>query len=138
LAAPFAPETRQTQHTRALRLVQPFNGEASCLPTQILLWVAGMMETGDIISELRAALPGLREQWPIRSLALFGSRMRDDATPDSDLDVLVEFARPVALSSFLALEERLATITGLRIDLVSVAALKPYIGERVRAEAVTL
>lgn len=97
-----------------------------------------MTEPGDIIATLRAALPGLRAQWPIRSLALFGSRVRDDATPDSDLDVLVEFARPVPLSAFLALEDRLTTITGLRIDLVSTAALKPYIGDRVRAEAVTL
>ena len=97
-----------------------------------------MTETNEIIARLRAALPGLKEQWPIRSLALFGSRVRDDATPDSDLDVLVEFTRPVALSSFLALEERLATITGLRVDLVSTAALKPYIGERVRAEAIAL
>ena len=55
-----------------------------------------------------------------------------------DLDVLVEFAEPIALSSFLALEERLATITGLKIDLVSAAALKPYIGERIRAEAIAL
>ena len=97
-----------------------------------------MPETGEIIATLRAALPGLRAQWPIRSLALFGSRVRDDATPDSDLDILVEFARTVTLSSFLALEDRLTTITGLRIDLVSLAALKPHIGERVRAEAVTL
>lgn len=97
-----------------------------------------MIETDDIIVKLRVALPGLREQWPIRSLALFGSRVRDDATPDSDLDVLVEFTRPVALSSFLALEERLAAITGLRIDLVTAASLKPYIGERVRAEAIAL
>ena len=44
--------------------------------------------------------------------------------PASDLDVLVEFARPVALSSFLALETTLAAITGLRVDLVSAAALK--------------
>ena len=97
-----------------------------------------MTEAGDLVEKLRAALPGLREQWPIRSLALFGSRMRDDATPDSDLDVLVEFERPIPLSSFLALEERLATSSGLRVDLVSAAALKPYIGERVRAEAVAL
>jgi predicted nucleotidyltransferase len=97
-----------------------------------------MTEAGDIIALLRAAIPGLREQWPIHSLALFGSRVRDDATPNSDLDVLVEFARPVSLSSFLALEARLATITGLRVDLVSAAALKPYIGERVRAAAVAL
>jgi uncharacterized protein len=97
-----------------------------------------MTETSDIIAILRTELPDLRKQWPIRSLALFGSRVRDDATPDSDLDVLVEFTRPVALSSFLALEDRLAAITGLRVDLVSAAALKPYIGERVRAEAVAL
>jgi predicted nucleotidyltransferase len=67
----------------------------------------------------------LGEQWPIRSLALFG--VRDDATSNSDFDVLVEFAPPVALS-----------ITGLRVDLVSAAALKPYIGERVRTEAIAL
>jgi predicted nucleotidyltransferase len=41
------------------------------------------------------------------------------------LRCLVELAQPVALSSTLALEERLATITGLQADLVSAAALKP-------------
>lgn len=97
-----------------------------------------MAEMDDIIVRLRAELPGLRKQWPIRSLALFGSRVRDDATPNSDLDVLVEFNKPVALSSFLGLEERLASLTGLRVDLVSAAALRPYIGERVRSEAVAL
>jgi len=100
--------------------------------------VIAMLDTADIIAVLRAALPSLREQWPIRSLALFGSRVRDDAVADSDLDVLVELAAPVTLSAFLALEVRLATITGLRIDLVSAASLKPFIGERVRAEAVAL
>ena len=97
-----------------------------------------MNDIGDIIASLRSAMPALRRQWPIGSLALFGSRVRDDATPVSDLDVLVEFTRPVPLSSFLALEERLAAITGLRVDLVSEAALKPYMGKHIRAEAVTV
>ncbi len=92
----------------------------------------------DLIAKLRAALPALREEWPIRSLALFGSRVREDARPDSDLDVLVEFARPIPLSSFLALEDRLSELTGLKVDLVSAPALKRSIGERVRAEAVPL
>jgi uncharacterized protein len=96
-----------------------------------------MAQADDVMLTLRAALPDLRAHWPIRSLALFGSRTRD-ATAKSDLDVLVEFARPMPLSAFLALEARLASITGLRVDLVSAAALKPWIGERVRAEAVTL
>ena len=47
-------------------------------------------------------------------------------------------AHSFAPFTFLALEQRLAAITGQRIDLISAAALKPYIGERVRAEAIQL
>jgi uncharacterized protein len=92
----------------------------------------------DNIATLHDALPSLRAEWPIGSLAVFGSRVRGDAGQDSDLDVLVEFSRPIPLSSFLALEERLALLTGLRVDLVSGAALKPIIGARIRTEAVVL
>ena len=97
-----------------------------------------MTGTDDGIAVLRAALPGLRAEWPVRSLALFGSRVRGDAGAASDLDVLVEFERPVTLSALLALEARLGALTGLRVDLVSAAALKPHIGARVRAEALAL
>ena len=97
-----------------------------------------MTDPSDTSAILRATLPQLRQEWPIRSLALFGSRARQDATEASDLDILVEFSRPIPLSSFLALEEKLAAITGLRVDLVSAASLKPYIGARVRTEAIVL
>jgi len=97
-----------------------------------------MSDADDILRTLRTALPELRRRWPIHSLALFGSVARGDASPASDLDVLVEFERPVTLSAFLALEDELAGLTGRRIDLVSTRALKPHIGRRVRAEAVTV
>ncbi len=97
-----------------------------------------MPSAEDKIRTLREALPALRAEWPIASLALFGSRMRDDARPGSDLDVLVEFNGPISLFGFLDQEERLSAITGLRVDLVPADALKPFIGKRVRAEAVPL
>jgi len=97
-----------------------------------------MPNADDILTTLRTALPELRRRWPIHSLALFGSVARGDAGPASELDVLVEFERPVTLSAFLALEDELAGLTGRQIDLVSAAALKPHIGRRVRAEAVTV
>ena len=50
-----------------------------------------MSKIDDPVARLRAALPALRQAWPIGSLAVFGSRSRDDARADSDLDVLVEF-----------------------------------------------
>jgi uncharacterized protein len=96
-----------------------------------------MDDIGDIIASLRSAMPELQRQWLIRSLAMFGSRVRDDPPPASGLDVLVEFPRPVPLSSFLAREEGLA-ITGLRVDVVSVAAPKPYMGKRIRAGAIPM
>ena len=97
-----------------------------------------MSEKDAIAIRLRAALPNLRQRWPIRSLALFGSVVRGEARAGSDLDVLVEFERPIDLFSFLDLEEELARLTGRRIDLVTRAALKPHIGQRILAEAVPL
>src|SRR5579872_7400708 len=96
----------------------------------------GMMSEKDaIVARLRAALPDLRRRWPIRSLALFGSVVRDEARAESDLDVLVEFDRAIDMFAFLALEEELA---GRRVDLVSRAALKPHMGRRILAEALPL
>lgn len=97
-----------------------------------------MKERERIIAALRAALPNLKRRWPIRSLSLFGSILRGDASAKSDLDLLVEFERPITLSSFLALEQELGALTGRRVDLVSRAALKPYIGRHVLEEAVRL
>ena len=97
-----------------------------------------MTQREHILADLRDALPGLKRRWPIRSLALFGSIVRGDAGPDSDLDILVEFERPVGLRTFLELELELATLARRGVDLVSRAALKPFIGETIIREAVLL
>ena len=97
-----------------------------------------MSERDRILGVLRAALRDLRQRWPIRSLALFGSIVRGDAGAGSDLDVLVEFERPIGLSAFIGLEEALAALAGRPVDLVSTAALKPHIGHRILGEAVRL
>jgi predicted nucleotidyltransferase len=97
-----------------------------------------MTEKDKILAVLRAALPDLKRQWPIRSLAVFGSVARGEASGASDLDVLAEFTRPLGLSEFLALEEALSELAKRRVDLVTRAALKPYIGRRVFDEAVGL
>jgi predicted nucleotidyltransferase len=95
-----------------------------------------MSEKDAIIACLRAALPELRRRWPIRTLALFGSVVRDEARGESDLDVLVDFGGPIDLFAFLALEEELAGLAGRRVDLVARAALKRHMGKRILAEAV--
>ncbi len=91
-----------------------------------------------ILAGLRQALPDLKERWPIRSLGVFGSFARGDVTDASDLDVLVEFERPVDMFSFLALEEALAALSGKRVDLVTRRALKPFIGRNILRDLVPL
>lgn len=95
-----------------------------------------MSDRDTILASLRRASPTLRERYPIRSLALFGSFARNDAGEASDLDILVEFSQPVSLSAFLALEDELKALTGRDVDLVSRDALKPHIGRSVARDLV--
>ena len=74
----------------------------------------------------------------VKSLAVFGSLARGEATPASDIDVLVEFARPIGFFKFLELEEYLTERLGRTVDLVSKKALKPHIGASILEEVVTV
>jgi len=70
----------------------------------------------------------------VKSLALFGSTMRGEAKPDSDIDILVEFDRPIGLFNFIRLKHRLSEILGREVDLVTREALKPQLREHILQE----
>lgn len=73
----------------------------------------------------------------VRRLALFGSFVRNQARPDSDVDLLVEFAPGRKnFDAFMALCELLEQLLGRSVDLVTTEALSPYIGPYILAEAV--
>ncbi len=73
----------------------------------------------------------------VRRLALFGSFVRDQARPESDVDVLVEFAPGrKSFDAFMALSDFLEQLLERRVDLVTTEALSPYIGPYILAEAV--
>ncbi|HEX3036682.1 MAG TPA: nucleotidyltransferase family protein [Thermodesulfobacteriota bacterium] len=60
------------------------------------------------------------QKWNIIELSLFGSALRDDFRPESDIDVLVTFApeTEISLSDFLNMEDELKQIFGREVDLV--------------------
>lgn len=73
----------------------------------------------------------------VASLDLFGSAARDEATELSDIDLLVEFSRPVGLFAFYGLQEYLENLLDAeRIDLVLRRAVVDDLKERIYAEAV--
>jgi predicted nucleotidyltransferase len=63
----------------------------------------------------------------IRRLALFGSALRDDLGPDSDIDLLAEFAPGHTPGlAFFAIQEKFAELMGRRVDLNTPGFLSPY------------
>jgi len=73
----------------------------------------------------------------IRRLALFGSAVRDDFRPESDIDVLVEFDanQRVGLLRLTAMELELGDLLGRKVDLHTVGGLSPYFKDDVLREA---
>lgn len=94
------------------------------------------MKSDEILALLRVQLPELRRQFGVRSLELFGSYVRAEESPGSDVDVLVEFDRVPGLFDFVRLQERLSSLLGLKVDLVMKDALRPGIAANILREAV--
>ena len=75
----------------------------------------------------------------IRRLALFGSVLRDDFGPESDIDVLIEFNPGVHVGlRFFTLEQELSQIFGRKVDLNTPGFLSKYFRDKVIAEAESL
>lgn len=73
----------------------------------------------------------------IRKLSLFGSALRDDFTPESDLDILVEFepGTRIGMIRLAGLEIELGEILGRKVDLNTPGFLSKYYRDKVLAEA---
>lgn len=72
----------------------------------------------------------------VSSLALFGSAARNEAGPESDVDLLVEFDRPMGLFGFIGVKEYLESLLGSTVDLVSRGAVIEELKEDIYGEAV--
>jgi predicted nucleotidyltransferase len=71
----------------------------------------------------------------VKHLALFGSVARDEAGPDSDVDILVEFDGPATFDGYMGLKFLLEERFGRAVDVVTRGALKPRLAPRVEREA---
>ncbi len=84
----------------------------------------------------REALATFCRRHHIRKLAIFGSALREDFGPQSDLDVLVEFEPGHAPGlAFFAMQEELSALLGRQVDLNTPQFLSPYFRDEVLAEA---
>lgn len=96
------------------------------------------MERQQVIHVLNAHKEDL-SKLGVRALSLFGSVARNEAGESSDVDLLVEFDKPVGLFHFFRVQHYLEDILGVeRVDLLMPTAIKPALRKNVMTEAVNV
>lgn len=91
-----------------------------------------------IMAILRRHWPSLATEYHVRSMGVFGSYVRHEEKPGSDIDLLISFEETPSLLKFIELENRLSDLLGGKVDLVMKEALKPNIARRVLPEVVQI
>lgn len=94
------------------------------------------MEKNEIFKTINLQMPYLREKYHVKKLGVFGSVVRNEQSPESDVDILVEFESPVGFFDFIRMENFLATVLKMKVDLITQKALKSAIKEDVLKEVV--
>jgi predicted nucleotidyltransferase len=96
------------------------------------------MEIDNIFKDRRETILRVAASHGARDVRVFGSRTRGAARPDSDVDILVKLEAGRSLLDLIAIKQDLEDLLGFKVDVVTEAALSPYIRERVLNEAVAL
>jgi predicted nucleotidyltransferase len=70
----------------------------------------------------------------VSKVSVFGSMARGEADDQSDVDLLVEFSKRKSLLALVALERQLSTALGKKVDLLTEAAISPYLRDRIKRD----
>ena len=97
-----------------------------------------MKTLAQIKSRLRRQKSKLAAQYTIKELGIFGSYVRGEQRPGSDLDVLIDFEEYPSLLEFIGLEQVLSEQLEVPVDLVIKSDLKPRLRQRILQEVVYL
>lgn len=95
---------------------------------------SGFMRRSEVLQTLTAHRNELAN-FRIKSLAVFGSVARDEARPDSDIDILVEFQGPATFNAYMDLKFFLEDLLERPVDLVTRKSIRPRIRAQVDSEA---
>ena len=96
------------------------------------------MNRQQVLQALSAAKPVLAERYGVTRLALFGSTARDEARPDSDVDIVVGFDGPATSARYFGVQFYLEDQLGRAVDLVTEKALRAELKPYIEREAVNV
>jgi uncharacterized protein len=96
------------------------------------------MGIDEILKRKRDEILCIASDHGARNVRVFGSLARGEASPDSDIDILVKLDPGRSLLDIVAIKQDLEDLIGCEVDVVTEAAISPYIREQVLKEAVSL
>ena len=70
----------------------------------------------------------------VAMIGVFGSMARGEASDQSDIDLLVRFSRRKSLLTLVRLEREISTALGRKVDLLTEAAISPYLSQRIMSQ----
>lgn len=91
-----------------------------------------------ILLQLTGSSKEIRERFSVKALSVFGSVARDQATDDSDVDLLVEFEQKANFDGFMDLKFYLEELLETGVDLVTKNALRPQIRKAIEGELINV
>lgn len=94
------------------------------------------MKIEEKLKRLKEIKADLQKNYFIKQIGVFGSYIRREEKSESDLDILVEFSKPIDIFKFMELERYLSEELNIKVDLVSKKALKPFIGREILKEVI--
>lgn len=96
------------------------------------------MGIDELVKEQRDEILQIATRHGARNIRIFGSVARGEAGPESDIDLLVEMEPGRTLLDIVAIKQDIEDLLGREVDVVTEAAISPYMRERVLKEAVSL
>lgn len=97
-----------------------------------------MTDRQKVLKILQEAKPLLAQSYGVTRLALFGSTVRDEAKPGSDVDILVDFDGPATSARYFGVQFYLEDELGCAVDLVTVKAMRSELRPYIESEAVNV
>lgn len=74
----------------------------------------------------------------VKKIAIFGSYVRGEARPESDIDIIVEFTGRKSLLDLVGIEQELSEALGIKVDLLTEKSISPYLIDRIKKEMVVI
>ena len=86
-----------------------------------------MLSKKTVLDILEAEIPYLMKEYQVKKIGVFGSFAREEQIEASDVDLLVEFSKPISFFTLFELEDYLTNKIGIKVEIVTPGALKEMI-----------